>query len=242
MEEGEKGKSALAWLQSRNKLGGVPFWESLEGIERGEWYFPSAHFKAMLRYSLCAPLLDVTGRVISNCRCCEADKGVAVNIEGHYTHPMGCPSVSNYSLRHNDVRDYLESLLKRYSIRDGNGPMAVTTKEVTVHEGENGVGNVVMDIVYREQAHRQRVIYVDVAVVDPGAPTYVAGRSHEQPGAAAAAREADKMSSFRQRVPEFQDADSLFYAFVVESTGRLGERARSFLRDVVGARDIHVRA
>ena len=240
--QGDTGKSALAWLQSVYSVGGVPFWQSLEGLERGDYYFPSAHFRSMLRFRLFAPFLDVSGRLITRCRRCEAEGGVdEMNIEQWYTHGMGCRWASNFTLRHNAVRDKLEDFLKRYTERDESGRPTIT-KETMVHEGVDGAPDVVMDLVYRESRGDQRVYFVDVAVVDPGCPTYVARNSHEQQGAAAAVREADKVNSFRQRCGEaHQDPSTLFYPFVIESSGRMGERARRFLRDVVRARDSHIR-
>ena len=241
--DGDKGKSGLAWAQSIRSVGGVPFWQSLEGLEQGERFFPSSHFRAMLRFRLHAPFLDVTGRLITRCRCCERRGGVegGVNIEEWYTHGMGCRWASNFTLRHNDVRDKLEAFLKSYSLREESGCPSIS-KEVVVHEGVDGEAAVVMDLVYRESRGAQRVIFVDVAVVDPGCPTYVARNSHTQQGAAAAAREADKTASFQQRCgEEHQDPNKVFYPFVVESSGRLGEKARRFLRDIVRARDGHIR-
>jgi len=229
--EGDRGKSALAWVQSIYMVKGLPFWQSLEGIERGEWYFPSSQFKAMLRYRLLSPFLDATGRAITNCKCCEAQQGGGeeVNIESWYTHGMGCRWTANFSLRHNDVRD-------------ASG-RPVISKEAVVHaEGVNGEPAVVMDLVYRETTGDQRVIFVDVAVTDPGNPTNVAKNSHEQQGAGAKAREEDKIASFRHRCGDAHQAPhTLFYPFVLESSGRMGELARRFLRDVVRARDSHVR-
>ena len=241
--EGDKGKSAMAWVQSIYMVKGLPFWQSLEGIERGEWYFPSSQFRAMLRCRLLAPFLDVTGRAITHCKCCEAGRGGGeeVNIEDWYTHGMGCRWAANFSLRHNDVRDILEQFLKCYCDRTASG-RPVISKEAVVHEGANGEPAVVMDLVYRETTGDQRVILVDVAVADPGCPTYIAENSHEQQGAAAKAREEDKIASFRQRCGDAHQAPhTLFYPFVIESSGRMGELARRFLRDVVRARDNHVR-
>jgi hypothetical protein len=242
--EGDKGKSALAWVQSIYMVKGLPFWQSLEGIERGEWYFPSSQFKAMLRYRLLSPFLDATGRAITNCKCCEAQQGGGeeVNIESWYTHGMGCRWTANFSLRHNDVRDALEQFLKCYSDRAASG-RPVISKEAVVHaEGVNGEPAVVMDLVYRETTGDQRVIFVDVAVTDPGNPTNVAKNSHEQQGAGAKAREEDKIASFRHRCGDAHQAPhTLFYPFVLESSGRMGELARRFLRDIVRARDSHVR-
>ena len=240
-------KSGLAWLLSKFDGGGVAFWENMEGLERGEGFFPSAHFKAMLRLHMGCPLLDAAGKPLTRCRVCERERNVAVvNIEKHYTHPNGCRFASNYTRRHDDLRDLLITLLHRVYARGGNGPNTQISKEVIVHEGEDGAAGVKMDIVIREGAPRQRVIWVDVSIPDPGGRMYTDPargiRADEQPGAAAANRESVKKAELLRRIPDLQDVDSTFYAFVVETSGRLGERARKFLRNVIGIRDGQIRS
>jgi hypothetical protein len=241
-----ENKSGLAWLQSKFNVGGVAFWESMEGLERGEGFFPSAHCKAMVRLHMGCPLLDAAGMPLTRCRVCERERGIAVvNIEKHYTHSNGCRYVANFTRRHDDLRDLLMTHIQREYTRRGNGPNTQISKEVIVHEGEDGAAGVKMDIVIREGAPRQRVIWVDVSIPDAGAPMYTdvarGIRADEQPGAAAASRESVKKAELLRRIPDLQDVDSIFYAFVVETSGRLGERSRKFLRTVIGIRDGQIR-
>ncbi len=89
--------------------------------------------------------------------------------------------------------------------------------------GEEGE-QVEMDVVLEAPG---LVVYIDVAVVDPGCPKYVRAGSDRNELAAARHREAAKLYEFRRRMPNTDVA--CFVPFVVETSGRLGTRAAAFL-------------
>ena len=72
--------------------------------------------------------------------------------------------------------------------------------------------------------------YIDIAVVDPGCPTYVACGSNHTELMAAKVREDQKIADFARRMPGV-DVENCFVPFVVETCGRLGARAEKYLAD-----------
>ena len=76
----------------------------------------------------------------------------------------------------------------------------------------------------------ERTFIIDIAVVDPSAPSYIRMvDSHHTVDAAARERERMKMLNFNAAAID----GGQFIPFVVEATGRLGPAARDFLQLVI---------
>ena len=72
------------------------------------------------------------------------------------------------------------------------------------------------------------VTVIDVAIVDPASPSYVAKESDTKSDVAAGQRVADKWARWRA-IGEV--AGATFVPFVVEATGRLGPAANKFFNE-----------
>lgn len=238
--EGDVGKSKRAWMLSGSvsKRSILPFWLSLEGNWGGVSYFPNADFVSMLRMMFFAPILNPAGCAIKRCAGCEAVSAAnnpgaepePVDITQWYTHPMGCKAAGDFTVRHNAVRDLLYALFKKHLPRE-----AEVLKEAVVQEAseENGTVKIQMDIVVRLEGTAH---LIDIAIVDPGCPTYVAKGSNVRSLCAADNREADKIAEFNARMQDLENGDNSFVPFVIESSGRLGNRASGFLMDIMEGR------
>jgi len=177
--------------------------------------FDDRAFLEALRCRLLSPFLppdDQGGRVCA----CQRRTDLAL----HPTHPGTCSLTKGIALRRHDaVRNRLAVFLKTCN------PTAVVTIEPTnVIPREGGEAARRPDIRFEKEG---AVHSVDVAIVDPAAEVHL--RHHEIPshsieGGAARQEEDQKLLLYRHT-----PLDGLVTPFVMESTGRLGSEAVSYL-------------
>ena len=226
---GGRGKSRQAELLSRMGAGSTcAFWSSPIGLEGGEEFFPSPHFRAIMRHQLQLPLLSVGGEEITVCGLC-VEGGRPRSIVNDPSHPLGCGYTGCWVRRHNDVTDALAKALKTLGL-----PGLDVRRHQLLPSPQGPEEHVEMDIVLEADGLRR---LIDVAVANPGSPKYVTAGSATTELAATATREAQKVLSFRVRMPEVVDVDRCFIPFVVETSGRLGKRPTEFLRSLKLADD-----
>jgi hypothetical protein len=215
-------KSSGSWIRSTTTFG--------TGITGGR-VFPDAVCTQAVRARLLLPMRNAAGRVIVHCPCCFNPQ--STSLEGKDigpSHALGCRYFSNhasFTARHNDARDKLAAALQHH-LRYAE---PVVEKEVPLsHLIPGHAGQEVIDIVVRA-AGGQYVRYIDVAVTEPSCSSAVELGSWEEPLRAAARREADKASWYASRAPAVDQ--SLIIPFVLESSGRAGQRAKQFLADAL---------
>jgi len=126
--------------------------------------------------------------------------------------------------RHDRVVDYLYTALQHVY------PTAELRMEHTVH-GTTAGQHIQADIFLRNGAE---VTVIDVAIVDPASPSYLAKESDTKSDVATGQREADKRARWRA-IGEV--AGAAFVPFVVEATGRLGPAANKFFNEKLISRD-----
>ena len=225
MLSAEDRKAELAWLRS-NDYPGSGKW-LLSGSARGVYYghlrFYGEEFRNALRLRCMVnplPLLPNCAH-LPICACGTIEKPVF--LDGQPFHALdcrhGCINKANVT-RHDRVRDVLADVIINYcGIHKSN-----VHKEATVGplRGPARLRRRA-DLVVTIPGVRDNV-FIDVAVVNPAAKTYLQkGLSHIRSGGASTCRANEKVEYYRR-------AGMFVIPFVVEATGRLGYQATGFLK------------
>ena len=205
-----------AWFMS-SAYKGTGSWLLWRGGTDGRFrYIPSEFVEALRLRLLIDPVRNP--RHGPHCTLCDA-----ANLEESPLHPLDCNALRPARRwRHDRVRDALIALFKGHFEDDLLVGGNVTGERW--YEGEDGVRRKV-DIV----VHAWGSTYaLDVAVVDPSAPTYIRMGSAARPDVAARHRGEQKIAYWR----EMRGVRGVnFVPFVVEATGRLGPHAYRFFHD-----------
>jgi hypothetical protein len=201
----------------------------------------SEAFRIAMRFRMLAPQLDANGQPAGKCHGCgismvhcagrhegEQSSSRPILVE-RWSHAAACTGGASgtFISRHNRIVNELSAALK------SAGPTGIVELEKTVllpaMPGEEAVrASTPIDLWFRDGKGKEW--FVDVAVADPGCPSYLAKGAATGTDVAAKAREEDKRRAFAAK---FRGVDSKqFVPFVLESTGRIGPSARKFLNSV----------
>ena len=149
-----------------------------------------------------------------------------MNIRFSFSHALHCENQGNFTLRHHGIRDALfDSLFRGLEPAEGAVPVLLKEEAAAILATDGTDDIVKVDLSLRIG---NSIKYIDVAVVDPGTPTYLSCGSNQVELTAAKVREDQKIAHFARRMPGV-DTDLCFVPFVVETCGRLGARATKFL-------------
>ena len=203
------------WLEG-NSFPNSARWMRWFGGHRRMFIWKSADYKAALRLRLLLPTFSNHNALAAPilCPCKAPDDPLAIDLSLDRFHCLDC--AKNRALhvsRHNGVRDALVHFLKRFC-RDGGG----VTPEVAV-PGTDGRA----DIMARSNVGI--ISYVDAAVVNPSAPTYMAASSplfeHYK-------------TLKRAKYAGLQEAHGRFVPFIVSATGQMDDEAMQFIGSFLG--------
>ena len=205
-----------AWLRSSSYVGTGRWMEWCGGLD-SRFILAEAEFREALRLRLLIPPFPSPGNVM--CPTCQD-----VSLRDAPMHPLDCNALRAWRTRcHNLVRDQLAKLLrKEFSDNDVQGDIRVE------HSVVGATGITCKADIYCPLPTRTYII--DIAIVDPSAPSYTRmDDSHEVADAAAKHRERDKTTFFNEAAID----GAQFIPFMVEATGRLGPAARDFLHLII---------
>ena len=210
--------SEAAWLRSAADKGtGAWLRNDSTGVGTSNRRLGSPAFADNLRIWLALPLFNEEVRV---CHCGD-------QFESHPTtakhHAFNCPGTSNLRLaRHDAVRDLLASYVSVLVGKEG-----VVSREKIFPVGDGGTSKK-MDVYVVVGA---QWFGVDISVTNPGSADGLAAGSAKVGGKAAAAKEVFKRGQWSKTLSPTQLQHN-FVPFVVETGGRLGRDAWSFLDKV----------
>jgi hypothetical protein len=245
-EQGIRTKSMLAYLISGQSGPAAKFlsYPHGRGYAKGE---DNKCFAEAVRVRLLAPAQTSGGQLAKRCLGCNKEtivdsEGVSRTVFEHsWSHPMACTAGTTgpFSSRHKGIVEELAKLLQ--VVEHAAGKQVLVSKEKScrlpvapgnvqgAQEGPYLPGYAPrIDIHVQFQDGKER--YIDVAVADPGCSTYLAAGSSVRQNAAAEAREKDKRCSFKA---DFKGVEAKeFVPFVIESTGRVGPAAMTFLQSL----------
>lgn len=205
-DEGDHKSAALLTSASTRHSARWIFWR---GGDTNSNIFSSQLFTEAIR-SRC--LLPYTNHVntAEQVEICPCDVKVDLTQDG--LHCLDCnTSAGLRTHRHNRVRDAFVSFIR--------GTGGHCRKEVPV-------GATIPDIVLEDGAKR---IYLDVVIVNPGAPSYREAAAYE---ACSAAKEKELMKTTHYR--EVVGVNATFIPLALETTGRFGRAAMNFVRRQAG--------
>ena len=203
-----------AWFISGSSVGCAHWLQAASSASRHTRLF-LGHFVTVLRQRLLLPASNLSNAAIrAVCTC-----GVALIEDPHDQRPhcLSCSKLAPMWLRrHNELRDILYSFLDKI-LPSNNRHLQL---ECPLEANESNAHRTA-DICVRVGPE---YYYLDVSVVDPTRTRY-----HGRPaGSAALERERDKLAHIMAGVgPSIQPAQII--PFVIEATGRLGEKARDFI-------------
>ena len=203
------------WLEG-NSFPNSARWMRWFGGHRRMFIWKSADYKAALRLRLLLPTFSNHNALAAPilCACKPSDDPLAIDLSLNRLHCLDC--AKNRALhitRHNGVRDSLVHFLKRFC-RDGGN--------VTPEVGVPGTGGRA-DIMARSNVGI--ISYVDAAVVNPAAPTYMA---------APTTMFEHYKNIKRTKYAGLQEAHGRFVPFIVSATGQLDDEAMQFIGSFMG--------
>jgi hypothetical protein len=166
-------------------------------------------FRLSIRYRLGLPLADAP----QPCPAC----GEALDVYG--VHAVSCKFYPGITARHNHIRDALLVLVRKAGFTADK-----ETNHLLAHSAETE-GRRPADVLIHSWSGTQSIC-LDVAVVNPLAPTALS-HSTMQPGSAAGRAEAQKIQASRALCAQ---NDLLFQPVVLETYGGLGPRAMEVVR------------
>ena len=181
-------------------------------------FFTDEEFVLALRNDAGISPTELNSNRDHKCRCNSVHKP-----QVKYSHGLDCSSTRGLRIaRHHILRDYLANAIKKMF------PEANIRKEYKI--GVIGESDVIMDIVVDIGLH---CYYIDLAVVHPGAESYLNLNvsSHRNQLSASGYEEANKRRHYRRVVPAVNPV--CLVPFVIEASGRLGRSAKEFL-DTIG--------
>ena len=213
---------------------GAPLFD-LIGLAKTDWdHLRDDDFQLFLqRRLLASPQLPAAApdRPVWCC-CGDNSAGMGIDLRIHRFHDRSCRVCGPLRTQcHNEIlerlRQYVASILPDAHIRTEPRLIETTQQEAALEEE------------YRPDIqimHHGAVLFTDVSIVDPTVSTYISvHKSDSIEGAACAAKEKQKMAKYGQRCQN-NFTTGQFIPFVMESTGRLGNSARQFLKAVAKLR------
>jgi Reverse transcriptase (RNA-dependent DNA polymerase) len=215
MRDSPDHQSQAAWFLS-STIGGTAFMDSTAGIAY-ERYFGDAEFICAARMKLGVGPTNEPGNQLRVCAC-----GKAFETRVDPFHAISCRL--NHHARtycHTDIVSLLYNLLKR------RHPLSAIAKEKEVGhtvEGQAVRADIVVNI-------GPTTYVIDVSTVDPGNASSLgqAQSSATHQDSAALKRERTKRTYYRRVVTPARLEEAQVIPFVVETSGRLGPAAISFL-------------
>jgi hypothetical protein len=195
----------------------------------------SEAFRIAMQFRMLAPQLDANGDPAGRCFGCGVSKVRSLGRQGEmrpifeerWSHAAACPGGASGALfirRHNRIAFELRAALQSAAL----GAAAEMEKSVLLPPVAGEVAQRAsppIDILFHNGNGAE--IFIDIAVADPGCPSYLLKGSDKRAEAAAAAREEEKKRLFGIKFRGLEEAK--FVPFVLESTGRLGPAAKKFL-------------
>jgi hypothetical protein len=212
------GESAsAAWfISSAFKYSGR--WLSNKGaVHYGKYGFQTHDFAEAVRLRLLLPpIMDDTQLHQWKCTC-----GASELIKIPF-HLLNCINSQTYQIsRHDLIVDLLEKLIKDCSsqstvVHGGATP----SSSFLLTDGKRIVPDLVVQL-------NQQTVIVDVGVCTPSGASYISEGSDREQGKAAAMLERAKIKKYR-KVRGLVESGN-FVPFIVEATGRLGDKASNYL-------------
>jgi len=181
-----------------------------------------------IRLRLGLPITETNAHVPLMCYCDDTQ----LNHPNLDHHALGCKSVSiDRIYRHEVVVHHLIQTLKRLFPKCEIIKFKRVQDENELNNGDPEKPKRISDFQFTVDGRKH---FIDVAVVNPSAPTYIAKQpsSSTVPLVAAGTEELRKRSKYEKFLPT--PDDFRFIAFVVEATGRLGTKASEFLDSMTG--------
>jgi len=230
--EKEETQQLAAMLLSRNgSSSGVQFITNTIG-RNSETYFPEGNYAAVLRNGLGGGLTNNEPEFRTR-----PHGGTTYKTANNPSEALVCALSAPYrTKRHTEICKALQAVMKSMHPLDYIEREKTAGKIVTANEGrQDSVTEVIADIIWMDGPSR---VIIDVQIVTPESQTFIAfpHNSHVRQGAAAEYGERRKRNHYgkvnevngeRNNIP----AESMI-PFIIESSGRLGTTAFSFLNRV----------
>ena len=207
-------ESSAAWLRSSNFKGSGAWTQCTGGSFYGHFEIKKEQFVDALRTRLLLPpcsLKDSFGESFS-CSC-----GKVFNMVTNPLHFLDCPHGKYHShARHDKVRDTIGDFIRR------SCPSFQTTIEPNLQTVDGTAMRADIQV-----CAANRTFHLDVAIVDPSAPSYTQYGSGMEVNVANEKKEKSKRASYKLRAPELEESSII--PFVIEATGRFGDAALGFI-------------
>jgi hypothetical protein len=187
----------------------------------------SEQWLAWLHMRILLPNRKPDGANVSTCTACLQATHVPNRVFEHwFSHAVGCTHVKLFKARHDAVKKLLHKLLSSRHVSKFRGQQVSMEVPLNARPGKA----LVTDI-STQRGPNDYTCHWDIVVCDPAAPTYLEKGSANTALVATQTVEEAKIRNFVDCMPVGTDSRILI-PFAVESTGRLGLRARQSLLDL----------
>ncbi|RIZ67287.1 MAG: hypothetical protein D0531_00140, partial [Methylococcales bacterium] len=205
-----------AWLMS-SSMEGLHSWLNCGTTDIAGLSIDDADFVEAIRLRLLLPIHEDIIPTNRRCKSCRAEKCSDL-------HALSCKIPSSLRItRHNFVRDALHKFVKSAV------NTAIVTPESKIPNSREGKSQLKADLMINLGP---QTIYVDVAITNPSSPSNVRGNVELVPLVAADHMEKAKRTKYQEAYGP--DILPVLVPFVVESTGRLGVKAKEFIDRLCG--------
>ena len=182
------------------------------------------YFEAF-RLRLGLPIIDQDEIATQVCTC----DGTELEKENEEYHGLSCRCTAEQRMaRHDHVQKLLIQLIRTITPECSIIQFARVQREDELNAGAPQQPKRLSD--FRLEYPNGRVYWIDVAIVNPSAPCYLAKDSATKENVASSIEEAEKQRRYSMFLPD--DQVDRFIPFVVEATGNIGKKGTEFIEDI----------